>query len=587
MQGPEYLNIRITNKSRIPLLLKEIFVSNKQIVRLFVAEPVEWMRNETQLRFLKHKIEEQGKKVVIATNNQDIRVAAQNASIDIHSGKVSKKINESMNEAQNITQPDNVVTKQRSTAQASVTITQKDAKQPSKERVVVKSEYELSEKNATGRFSFFPKKGSAHTFTLKKQFSKGRFLKSSPRQSNTKERANNKGKRVSVLQLLIQRKKLTIIGVSIIALFVLLIFFATSVLPSAKIQVTPHTREQVIAYNFIANANISTNDPQQNSIPSQILASQKEKTYRIATSGEEDLQEYAEGELTVYNESESPQTLVATTRFVSPDGKIFRSLEQVIVPAILDDTGAPGSIQVQVRASEPGEEYNIGATDHFSLPGLKGHRNFLRIYGRSKQPMTGGVVGIRKVVMQEDIQKIETRAREELFGKVQTELRNKIPDDFIVIEDTLRSDIKEFDANQELGGVTDELVVRVVARARIVLIRENDVKQIFNEYLTTQDLYDNATEEPGGELSIDYAVNENDYTQGITRLTMNATQSFRRIVNTDLLFSEIAGKKDIEVRRILAGKEEFQRVHLRFWPFWVNKIPSNKQDVEFDIQYID
>ena len=597
----EYLNISVTNNSRVPLLLKEIFASDKKVIHLHIDEPVEWLRTETQLRFLNHKIEERGKKIVVVSNNQEVIATARSASIDVQTG-IPEQQPQSSNVLE-IPKQKGVVKKQRQqTTGASITISKKDKTDPSKDRVVVKSEYELSDKDATGKFSFSPKRGTTHNFSIQKQFSKGFFSKALSKnkqpqtsQSSTKQTAQNeKGGKLSASAFLngvVQRKKLTAVCVVIVVVCILIIFFATSVLPSATIKLTPYTREESIAYNFIADANISTNDFQQNSIPSQIIESTEEKTYKVPTGGTQDVEEYAEGEITIYNEygSES-QTLVQGTRFAASNGKVFRIIDQVTVPGATLSGGkvVPSSITVKVRAYEIGESYNIGPSS-FSIPGFRTTDKYYKFYGESKNSMTGGASGIRKIITQEDIDTVRRQAREELFSRVQADLRKKIPDGFIAVEETLRSD---FDTQKEgqqpqAGDIADELVMKIVARARIVLIREDDASALFDQYLVENDIYDNADEELGDTRTIDYAVRENEYSRGVTRLTMNVTQSFRRTINTDLLFAEIAGKNAVEVRRILSEKEEFQRVYLRFWPFWVKTVPSDKQDVEFDIQYID
>ena len=174
MQESEYLDVRVNKKTRLPLLFKEIFSTRKKNIRLIIEEPLDWMRNETQMRFLKHKIEEQGKKIVIVTDDPEVRAVAQNASIQVQINALSSE-----QQTSNMLEisKDKQVVKKQPTASASVVISKKDKSEPAKDRVVIKSEYELSEKDATGKFSFFPKKGRSHTFTVKKQFASGLLTK--------------------------------------------------------------------------------------------------------------------------------------------------------------------------------------------------------------------------------------------------------------------------------------------------------------------------------------------------------------------------------------------------------------------------
>ena len=246
MQESEYLDVRVNKKTRLPLLFKEIFSTRKKNIRLIIEEPLDWMRNETQMRFLKHKIEEQGKKIVIVTDDPEVRAVAQNASIQVQINALSPE-----QQTSNMLEisKDKQVVKKQPTASASVVISKKDKSEPAKDRVVIKSEYELSEKDATGKFSFFPKKGRSHTFTVKKQFASGLltkiFRKPSQTSKNTDTPTSEKLK-TSIIALL-QKKKLTTIILAIILVCVLIIFFATSVLPAATIRITPSTHENPLS----------------------------------------------------------------------------------------------------------------------------------------------------------------------------------------------------------------------------------------------------------------------------------------------------------------------------------------------------
>jgi len=98
----------------------------------------------------------------------------------------------------------------------------------------------------------------------------------------------------------------------------------------------------------------------------------------------------ATGIITIYNTySSSPQTLVKTTRFVSEGGKLFRTTKTIVVPGADASSGkiVPGSTTVEVIASEPGNEYNIGPST-FSIPGFKGTPKYLAFYGESFSAFT-------------------------------------------------------------------------------------------------------------------------------------------------------------------------------------------------------
>lgn len=100
----------------------------------------------------------------------------------------------------------------------------------------------------------------------------------------------------------------------------------------------------------------------------------------------------ASGTITAFNEygSES-QLLIASTRFLSSNGKIFRTTKDIYIPGanIIDDEIIPSSIDVEVMADYWGSEYNIGPSD-FTIPGFKGTVKYVSLYGKSDTAMSGG-----------------------------------------------------------------------------------------------------------------------------------------------------------------------------------------------------
>ena len=100
----------------------------------------------------------------------------------------------------------------------------------------------------------------------------------------------------------------------------------------------------------------------------------------------------ASGIITVFNEySSDSQRLVASTRFLSSSGKIFRAIEDIYIPGaqLNDDEIIPSSIDVEVVANYLGAEYNIGPSD-FTIPGFKGTVKYAGFYGKSNTAMNGG-----------------------------------------------------------------------------------------------------------------------------------------------------------------------------------------------------
>ncbi|MDZ4230066.1 MAG: hypothetical protein U1C53_02915, partial [Candidatus Veblenbacteria bacterium] len=101
------------------------------------------------------------------------------------------------------------------------------------------------------------------------------------------------------------------------------------------------------------------------------------KTFPASPSGE--LEERAAGTVTIVSTHTTPQTLIATTRLLSPQGVLFRLRETVTVPA-------NGKLEnVGVVADQVGEASAIGPTS-FTIPGLRPQLQQV-IHAESNEPM--------------------------------------------------------------------------------------------------------------------------------------------------------------------------------------------------------
>ncbi len=91
---------------------------------------------------------------------------------------------------------------------------------------------------------------------------------------------------------------------------------------------------------------------------------------------------YAKGEVEIVNESGNAQTLVATTRFLSADGVVFRLDARVVVPA-------RGRVKAAFTADQAGPQGDVPA-GRFTIPGLPAATQQV-VYGLTSAPTSGGL----------------------------------------------------------------------------------------------------------------------------------------------------------------------------------------------------
>ena len=358
------------------------------------------------------------------------------------------------------------------------------------------------------------------------------------------------------------------------------------VFPSATVTLHPKTAQDTMNISMFLDSNISSSDLSKGSIQAQLLEERRENNFTFKATGEADVAERARGQVRVYNEfSSEPQTLVANTRFLSSEGKLFRTSQTIVVPGASISGGKiiPSSILVDVVADEPGKDFNIGPTT-FSIPGFKGTDKYLAFYGKNEQDIQGGFKGKATVVTQEDIDKAQQEIGDEFLKNTDQALREKIPSNLMVIEETFEAEFETIESTARAQEPTEEFTIRVVAVARTFLVRQEDIRDLIDYYFINSTEY-SKDYELSDKRVVEYAVKEIDYEKGYVDVSLNIKQLFNRKFSIDDLYNELMGKDEIEVRKILSSKDGLQEAEVGFWPLWVRKIPKDIERVNIKIEY--
>lgn len=144
------------------------------------------------------------------------------------------------------------------------------------------------------------------------------------------------------------------------------------------------------------------------------------RSFTLPSEGSSPINARATGTVTLINDSNIPQQLVATTRLLSSDNILFRLDEGITVPA-------NGSINARVTADEEGPASEIGP-DRFTIPGLRDARQ-LEVYATSNSPMAGGIRYVR-ILNQDDIDSARITLENDLIKEYSEQWQQEIPDSF-------------------------------------------------------------------------------------------------------------------------------------------------------------
>jgi hypothetical protein len=355
-------------------------------------------------------------------------------------------------------------------------------------------------------------------------------------------------------------------------------------LPKTEIIISPKTETVTFDLQVIGSKDVSQIDPVLNKIPIQLIRVEKSLSKEFPATGEKELNEKARGIITVYNEySSSPQTLVATTRFLSTDGKLFRTTKTIIVPGAKVEEAkiVPSTIDVEVVADQPGAEYNIGPSE-FTIPGFKGTAKYIGFYGRSKAPMTGGFTGKVKVVSAEDLEKAEEVVTEELKTRAQQALQEQMPTDLKLIEGALIEKITETSSSPGEEAEAEHFVFEATIVAQALLFNEADLDNLVDLNLTSLVAENKVPLSETQQIAWEKPVI--DWDKEEVSLTLHIQEEVAWQIDIQALKENLAGQTEVEVRKYLASRPEIQRAKVTFWPFWVKRVPIQLSQIKIRVE---
>ena len=188
-----------------------------------------------------------------------------------------------------------------------------------------------------------------------------------------------------------------------------LLFFVSKT--NATITITPKKVNQEISVLIpLADSKLATK--------TQIT---KTVTKTLPATSEQQVEKQASGKIKIINShKETPQELVKNTRFQTPNGLIYRIRDSIVVPGYTMNGSSvvPGTLEVEVFADSAGEEYNT-SNAKFTIPGFSGKEQFEKIVAESVGNISGGYIGIQKVVSDEAKEQAEKELQEELKKQVE------------------------------------------------------------------------------------------------------------------------------------------------------------------------
>ena len=281
----------------------------------------------------------------------------------------------------------------------------------------------------------------------------------------------------------------------------------------------------------------------------------------------------ATGEVTLFNETNAPQTLVKTTRLLTSAGVLFRLSDRVSIPA-------KGQVQASVYADQLGASGNISASK-FTIPGLAEDKQKV-IYASSNKEMSGGVRTIG-VLSAEDLKSAKSDFANKVKQTVEESLEDAgsfgqklifVPDNNVAVDRQIGEEITEFNLS---GTSTVVIVYYNKDDLKSILAKEvsdrvdastEKVLSVSKEPQVTLGSYD--IEKQKGQLSV--------YQDVLVTLDVNVEK---------LMVNNFFGKKKDEIERYVFGLGHVVGVDVKFSPGWMRSAPSVAEKVQVVVKNVE
>ena len=334
--------------------------------------------------------------------------------------------------------------------------------------------------------------------------------------------------------------------------------------------------------NFVADKSATTINPTGNVIPAQIFTSTKNITEMFPASSISNVSEKAQGTITIYNDYNStPQELVATTRFLTPDGKLFRLVNTVTVPGatVVNGVITPSSISAAIVADQPGPDYNVGPVVRLTIPGFqKDSGRYNGFYGAIASSTSGGYTGKKSVPTLADINAAKASTTAILQAGLASGFTTNYPNNFKILDGATTYQISKLLVNTSTDS-NGNFSVFGEAAMEAVGFDEGALKTYLLSLAQSQQ-----SNSVFSSIAMSYSSVQANFTAGQVHFSLNAQGELEPAFSASDFTNSITGKSISDARSIILALPDLQDGKISVWPLWLWSIPSDPGKVHVTAQ---
>jgi hypothetical protein len=289
----------------------------------------------------------------------------------------------------------------------------------------------------------------------------------------------------------------------------------------------------------------------------------------------------ARGIVKIFNNySSQPQALVATTRLLSKEGKLFRIVKDVVVPGMEGET--PGMIEAQVIADKIGTDYNIEPSE-FTIEGFKGGDKYDKFKVVSEEKMIGGANDTEnkkvKVVREEDINMAREKTLEKFNEELKTNLEKKLSPEESFVFSSIEKSIINSDSSYAPDDIIDEFNYSIKQKIKVITFNQNDFeKRILQSFDndSIKDLKFNKIAE------INYQKDIADYEEKKLDLVAQVKLLYWPVIDKTEIINKLAESDSAEIKTYLSSLENINKAIISYSPSWLSNLPIKNKNISIE-----
>lgn len=283
----------------------------------------------------------------------------------------------------------------------------------------------------------------------------------------------------------------------------------------------------------------------------------------------------AKGKVTIYNNMEQSQGIVAKTQLKhDKTGLIFRTDEMINLPP-------RNKVEVSVTADKIGPEGEI-EPGKFKLIKLSGDLQN-SIYGESKEKFKIVQKEV-KIASAEIMEKEKQKIADNLTQKGLANLEKKLEDNKKIVNGAIKQEIIDSKTSVEPETETEEFSIYLKLKLTALAFDEKALYDIAELKLKQKTTKEQEYQKVFSE-SIKYEIKNYDLSRNEAEIKIHIEgEAMAKLKTEDIDKEKLLGRSEEEVKMYFKNDPRIESIEVLFSPFWTKRVPTLKDHIEIVVK---